>query len=194
MAKGKKGSIDVTPPATPATTATTTILTAPNSYAEAEAFALVWLKAVQDANTTGWQAEFRVAWDDAGGFVSATITKKFVGFDLERGLAEAIEALQYDRPISSTLKGTLLHVLWEKQLELASKAGRPTGSPWAGTIWMIAHLFKCSGFPLSRNPLSPEISGFDAIANAMRAMSLAPNSYSGAKANFYDYAKRNGLS
>lgn len=66
MAKGKKGSIDVTPPATPATTATTTILTAPNSYAEAEAFALVWLKAVQDANTTGWQAEFRVAWDDAG--------------------------------------------------------------------------------------------------------------------------------
>lgn len=193
MAWDKTDLTGTPPPATSATTATTTILTAPDSYDEAKAFALVWLKAAQDAEATGWKVEFRVAWDDAGGFVSATITKEFVGFDLKQKVDEAIRALQYDNP-SEELSSTLLLALWEKKRELETKVGRPTGSPWAGTIWIIAHLFKCSGFTLSRNPESPETSGFDAIANAMRKLGLAPNSYSGVKTNFYEFANRSNVS
>ena len=184
---------DTTPTATPATTATTTILTAPNSYSEAEAFALVWLRTKLEAHALGWQIEYRVAWDGEGRFKSATIEKQFIGFDLKQRVDEAIEALQYDKP-SEELTGTLLHLLWEKQRELEGKIGRPTGSPWAGTIWTIAYLFKCSGFPLSRNSVSPETSAFDAIASAMLTLGLAPNSYSGVRTNFYEYAKRNSVS
>jgi flavin-binding protein dodecin len=190
MAKSKN---DVGSSATSATSATTKILNAPNSYAEAVEFARVWLKAVKDGDATGWQIDFRVAWGDAGRFVSVTIERQFVGFDPVKEVDQAIKALQFDRPIEES-KGILLYLLWEKQEELERKIGRPTGRPWAATIWTIGHLFKCSDFPLSRNPTTPAISGFDAIASAMLAEKLAPNSYSGVKANFYDYAKRNGIS
>lgn len=179
--------------ATPATSATKSTLYAPNSYEEAEAFAYFWLEAENDALATGWKTNFRVAWDDEGRFLSVTIEKEFVGFDIEKEVEKAIEALQYDKPIDES-KSTILHVLWEKQRALESKAGRPTGSPWAGTIWTIAYLFRCCDFPLSRNPLSPEQSGFDAIASAMLRLRLAPNSYSGVKGNFYDFGKQNSLS
>lgn len=179
----------ITPTATPATT---TILTAPNSFLEAEAFARLWLTTVLEARALGWQLDYRVAWDSEGRFISATIEKQFVGFDLKQKVDEAIEALQYDKPIDE-LRGTLLHLLLEKKCELEGKPGRPTGSPWAGTIWTIAHLFKCSGFPLSRNSASPETSAFDAIAKAMLELKLNPNSYSGVRANFYDYAKRSSV-
>lgn len=192
MARDKTDLTDTALPTTSAKTATAIILTAPDSFGEAEAFALAWLTAVQDAEATGWRVEFRIAWDDAGGFASATITKEFVGFDIKQKVYQAIDALQYDKPIEE-LKDTLLHVLWEKQHELERKVGRPTGSPWAGTIWTIAHLIKCSGVPLSRNLESSETSAFDAIANAMMDLGIAPNSYSGVKANFYDYANRNGM-
>lgn len=194
MARDKTNEIDTSPAATSATTATTSILTAPDSFGDAKEFALVWLKAIQDSEATGWNFEFRVAFDGEGRFVSATITREFVGFDLKQRVEEALEALQYDKPLDESKSHTLLNVLWEKQHELKSEVGRPTGSPWAGTIWQIAHCFKCSGFPLSRNLESPETSGFDAIAKAMLELGLAPNSYSGVKNNYYGFAERNDLS
>jgi hypothetical protein len=178
------------PPATPATTK---IFAPPQSFAEAEAFALYWLQTKLEVEGTGWQVEWLIKGDDEGNFVSLSITKQFFGFDLEQEVEKAIQALKYDKPIEES-KGTILHVLQERRDELERKVGRPTGSAWAGDIWQIANLLRSSGFPLSRNPESPETSGFDAIANAMRALGIAPNSYSGVKANFYDFAKRHGLS
>lgn len=178
--------------ATHATSATTSILNAPNSYEEAEAFAYFWLETEKDARATGWNTNFRVAWDDEGRFISVTIEKQFVGFDKEKEVEKAIAALQFNTPIDEA-KSTILHVLWEERHALESKAGRPTGSPWAGTIWTIAYLFRCCDFPLSRNSVSPEHSGFDAIASAMRRLGVAPNSYSGVCSNYYDFAKQNSL-
>ena len=180
----------------PRTECNTIILERPSSYVDAVKFAEAIIGFLRKDFDPAWEMYLSGELDQSNGQIERiTIKERFIDF-LEDELHEAaMNALIFNDPIEGQIKTYLMKVLNEKSLQqkVSGKKGRRPrrllDRNYDGIIYRTTKFLEQAGWQRSENEATySSTSAFHAIADAMRNLSLRPQSYTGVRDAFYRFA------
>jgi len=172
------------------------ILERPISYADAVEFAEKIIEFLQKDFDPAWEVSLTGEVNQSNGQIDRiTIKERFIDFPEDELHEAAMNALIFDDPIEGQIKTYLVKVLNEKSLQQkvsGMKGRRPRrfhDRNYDGIIYRTTKFLEQAGWQKSENEATySTTSAFHAIADAMRNLSLRPQSYTGVRDAFYRFA------
>lgn len=176
----------------------TIILERPSSYVDAVKFAEEMINFHEREFDPAWQTNLEPNIDNENNqTISFALQTQFIGFDQVKLHEAAWDALFLDQPIEGQVKTYVMKLLREKSLSLSvqdMKGRRPRhlqARNYEWTIYRTTNFLEQVGWTKSENEVTyNEASAFHAIAEAMRNLSLRPQSSTGVRDTYYRFAKK----
>lgn len=176
----------------------TITLERPNSYVDAVKFAEEMINFHEREFDPAWQTNLEPNIDNENNQTNSfTLQTKFIGFDHAKLHEAAWGALFLDQPIEGQVKTYVMKLLGEKSLNQSvqgMKGRRPLhlqarNYEWA--IYRTTNFLEQVGWTKSENEATyNSASAFHAIAEAMRNLSLRPQSNTSVRDTYYRFAKK----
>lgn len=174
----------------------TITLERPSSYVDAVKFAEEIIGFLQKDFDPAWEVSLTGEVDQSTGQIDTiTIKERFIDFPEDELHDAAMNALIFDDPIEGQIKTYLVKLLNEKSLQQkvsGMKGRRPRrllDRNYDGIIYRTTKFLEQAGWQKSENEATySATSSFHAIADAMRNLSLRPQSYTGVRDAFYRFA------
>jgi len=174
----------------------TITLERPSSYVDAVKFAEEIIGFLQKDFDPAWEVSLTGEVDQSTGQINRiTIKERFIDFPEDELHDAAMNALIFDDPIEGQIKTYIVKLLNEKSLQQkvsGIKGRRPRrllDRNYDGIIYRTTKFLEQAGWQKSENEATySATSSFHAIADAMRNLSLRPQSYTGVRDAFYRFA------
>lgn len=174
----------------------TITLKRPSSYVDAVKFAEEIIGFLQKDFDPAWEVSLTGEVDQSTGQIDRiTIKERFIDFPEDELHDAAMNALIFDDPIEGQIKTYLVKLLNEKSLQQkvsgmkGRKPRRLLDRNYDGIIYRTTKFLEQAGWQKSENEATySATSSFHAIADAMRNLSLRPQSYTGVRDAFYRFA------
>ena len=176
----------------------TTILERPSTYADAVKFAEEMINFHEREFDPAWQTkiENNIA-EENDQIIGFTLRTQFIGFDHVQLNQAAMDALFLDQPIEGQVKTYVMKLLREKSLDRdiqGVRGRRPLhlqARNYEWTIFRTTNFLEQVGWNKSENEATySSTSAFHAIAEAMRNLSLRPQSNTSVRDTYYRFAKK----
>lgn len=176
----------------------TIVLERPISYVDAVKFAEEMINFHEREFDPAWNTNLEPKIDNANNqTISFTLRTQFIGFDDVKLHEAAWDALFLDQPIEGQVKTYLMKLLREKsfsQRVQGMKGRRPLhlqARNYEWTIFRTTNFLEQVGWNKSENEATySSTSAFHAIAEAMRNLSLRPQSNTSVRDTYYRFAKK----
>lgn len=176
----------------------TIILERPISYEDAVKFAEEMITFHEREFDPAWRTDQKTNFDEANNAtIGFTLRTQFIGFDDVKLNQAAWDALFLDQPLEGQVKTYVMKLLREKSLNHSvegKKGRRPLhlqARNYEWTIFRTTNLLEQVGWNKSENEVTfSSTSAFHAIAEAMRNLSLRPQSNTSVRDTYYRFAKK----
>lgn len=176
----------------------TVVIERPVSYQNAVKFAEELIKFHEQEFDPAYETNLQTNHNDGSGELNnITLQSKQVGFDHKELHEAAFDALFLDQPIQGKVKMYLQKLLREKsdrektEGKIGRKPKRLRGRNYDWTIYRTTSFLEQAGWRKSENEVTYKLeSGFHAIAEAMRNLSLSPQTYTSVRDAYYGFVKK----